>query len=84
MTLSKFATGSHIPTSGVYQVVHSAHRLRSEVILIRGDIFPRCSKCSHAVEFVLIRAVQDGFQEGRVRVYELPIIEEDDVSEAAS
>jgi hypothetical protein len=66
----------------MYWVIHSTHRLSDQVILIQGNSFPRCSKCSDAVEFVFIRAVQPEFRDESVHLYELPVIEEDDSAKA--
>jgi uncharacterized membrane protein len=42
--------------SGVYRVVHAQHRLPHEVVVLRGDRFPRCAKCTGAVSFELFYA----------------------------
>jgi hypothetical protein len=52
-----FKTGQIVPQSGIYQVVHSEHRLPHEVTLLRADTFPPCSKCGVLVKFKLLRAV---------------------------
>ncbi len=39
--------------SGVYRVAHTQHRLPHEVVVLRGDRFPRCAKCNGAVSFEL-------------------------------
>ena len=49
-------TGQEVPSSGIYRVVHSEHKLPSEVVLIAGNRFPRCGKCANAVEFELVKA----------------------------
>lgn len=48
-------TGQEVPSSGIYRVVHSEHRLPSEVMLIAGNKFPRCGKCANAVKFELVK-----------------------------
>lgn len=81
----EFATGSPIPVSGIYSVNHSAHRLPRSVVLTVGDLFPRCSRCADKVTFILIREVKQGVEDGPVRLYELPVIEDDAAeAEAAS
>jgi hypothetical protein len=70
-----FRTGQKIPESGIYQVSHEEHRLPHEVTLIRGAMFPRCSKCKEAVTFkaVALAPRLDELRE-RVTLYELPDI----------
>jgi hypothetical protein len=74
-----FKTGQQIPDSGVYKVIHQQHRLPHEVTLLRGETFPRCTKCGDRVEFELIHAApyqRDGtaFQ---VQVYALPDLDDE-------
>ncbi len=73
-----FQTGESIPGSGIYRVVHKAHRLPYDVTLLRNETFPRCAKCKNAVKFQLIKAATGMLNERGfcVRLYELP--EEDD------
>jgi hypothetical protein len=70
-----------IPASGVYQVIHSAHRLPHEVTLLKGETFPKCQKCEGDVTFTLLRAIQyqDAVREfqWRVTLYELPVIDDE-------
>ena len=79
----EFTTGTKIQHSGIYRVFHAAHRLPHEVILIAGEEFPRCSKCQDKVKFRLIRMVREDFTGSPVRIYELPVIG-DDEQEAAT
>ena len=51
-----FATGTTVPASGIYRVTHTAHRLAVEVALFKGEIFPKCGRCSEAVHFYMMRA----------------------------
>lgn len=82
---SEFATGTPIPVSGIYSVRHSAHRLPHAVTLTMGDLFPRCAKCADKVTFTLIREVKQSVENGPVRLFELPVIEDDAAAaEAAS
>jgi len=76
----KFSTNETVPESGIYRVTHEGHRLPHEVTLLAGQIFPRCSKCNHSVQFEVVRQAlhiqaQPGFN---VVVYELPVFEEED------
>ena len=56
--------------SGIYRVQHSQHKLPAEVGLLKGQEFPRCSKCQNPVVFKLVRAAPE--PEFRVALYELP------------
>ena|SRR5579864_991872 len=80
MLRGKFKTGAIIPTSGIYQVIHSAHRLPHEVTLLRGETFPKCQKCANAVTFKLVRELsyQAVIRElpWRVTLYELPALDD--------
>lgn len=51
-----YRTGETIPTSGDYEVIHTAHRLPTEVTLLEGERFPRCAECDGAVEFNLVQS----------------------------
>jgi hypothetical protein len=52
-------------------------------MLLGGERFPRCAKCGDHVAFELVRGVPDTLV-GPVRLYELPVIGEDDQSAFAS
>jgi hypothetical protein len=71
-----FRTGATVPESGIYRVFHSAHRLPHEVTLFRGNVFPRCSKCQDKVVFELLHAAPRTFSYGRLTLYELPAIDD--------
>jgi len=76
-----FRTGTAIPHSGIYQVIHSAHRLPHEVTLLKGEKFPKCQKCREEVTFTLLRALNYSTAvrdpSWRVTLYELPVIEDE-------
>jgi hypothetical protein len=80
MLRGKFKTGAVIPASGIYQVMHSAHRLPHEVTLLRGETFPKCQKCVGPVTFKLVRELsyQAVIRElpWRLALYELPVIDD--------
>ena len=71
-----YETGAIIPVTGIYLVMHSAHRLPHEVIAIKGHRFPKCQKCSDSVRFELLHPAADLFQHVTEVVYELPEIED--------
>ncbi len=76
----RFKTGESVPVTGLYLVIHTAHRLPHEALLLRGEKFPRCGKCQDEVEFEVLKAVP-GFDQHRDRIaklYELPTLDEDD------
>ncbi len=45
--------------SGIYQVIHRAHRTAHKVLVRAGDLFPRCKGCGDAVRFRLIKPVSE-------------------------
>jgi hypothetical protein len=77
----QFKTGAVIPDSGIYRVIHAAHRLPHEVTLLKGEAFPKCQKCADAVIFQLIRVVKHTEAvrnlSWHVVLYELPVLGED-------
>jgi hypothetical protein len=73
-----FETGAIVPVTGIYLVVHSAHRLPHEVVAVKGHRFPKCQKCGNSVWFELLHRAADLFQHLTNVVYELPVIEEDE------
>ena len=73
-----FETGSLIPENGTYRVIHGAHRLPSEVTLVKGQKFPRCAKCADGVVFQLIHATPERFVYQPMAVYELPALDGDE------
>jgi hypothetical protein len=77
---SSFQTGAPVPETGIYRVVHVSHRLPHEVVILKGERFPRCAKCDGAVLFDLVHAAPDLYQHTPHRVYELPVL--DDEAEA--
>lgn len=80
---NRFHMGLVAPETGIYRVVHAGHRLSHEVVILRGQIFPRCSKCFGSVLFELAHAAPDLFQSSLCRVYELPAIEQEPVESCA-
>jgi len=76
MAEETFTTGAVVPRSGIYSVAHAAHHLPQEIILLSGEAFPRCAKCSDKVRFALIRAARRVFHYNPMKVYELPCLEE--------
>lgn len=52
-----FRTGTAVPQSGIYAVTHDAHRLQTQVALLKGERFPRCAKCRGVVRFELVRGM---------------------------
>jgi hypothetical protein len=79
-------TGDQITESGIYSVRHAAHRLPAKVILIAGEKFPRCARCSEAVSFEIVLAA-NAFSSPAftgIRVYELPVIEDGEAETESS
>ncbi|HET6933657.1 MAG TPA: hypothetical protein VFI72_02385 [Candidatus Angelobacter sp.] len=73
-----------VAESGIYRVIHGAHRLPHSVTLFLGDIFPRCAKCADLVTFELLHGVPDQPGYERLRLYELPELEDENKDAAAS
>lgn len=84
MSPSHCKTGMAVAESGIYRVIHAAHRLPHSVTLFLGDIFPRCAKCADLVTFELLHGVpeQPGYE--RLHLYELPVLEDESQDAAAS
>jgi hypothetical protein len=74
--VQKYRTGERVTDTGIYTVIHEHHRLPHQVIIFKGESFPRCSGCSDAVYFYLEYPAPDLFESGLIRIYELPILEE--------
>ncbi|HEU5450724.1 MAG TPA: hypothetical protein VFU76_02005 [Terriglobales bacterium] len=55
-----FHPGDVAAVSGVYRVVHRGHRADHRVMIIKGDEFPRCRRCSRDVTYELIEATEYG------------------------
>jgi len=76
----RFRTDEVVAQSGIYRVRHRKHRLPHEVTLLKDEQFPRCSKCRNAVVFELVRDVtftdQSRERDSRIRLYELPVLED--------
>ena len=74
-----FVTGQPVPASGIYSIRHSAHRLYSQVALFKGEMFPKCARCSSKVVFRLVREFHGldaaGTPKFRVPLYELEVLE---------
>ncbi len=52
-----YKPGQLVPISGVYTVVHIAHRQDHEVVAIRGEEFPSCRVCRSNVTFYPTRPI---------------------------
>jgi len=84
----QFATGATVPDSGIYLVTHTPHRLAVEVALFKGEMFPKCGRCSEAVRFRMVRAFHglDAIEKlsYRVPLYELDANDEEAESTTAT
>jgi len=67
-TNSIFTSGQEILRSGIYHPVHKLHVLRAQVPLLRGRVFPGCSKCPIPVHFSLVKAVELESAQSRFRL----------------
>lgn len=52
-----YKPGQLVPISGLYTVVHQAHRAEHEVLGIRGDEFPACRVCKDEVRFYVAQVI---------------------------
>jgi len=75
-----YETGAIVTVTGIYLVMHSAHRLPHEVVAVEGHRFPKCQKCGDSVLFQLLHPAADLFQHMTDIVYELPVIDEDEAA----
>jgi hypothetical protein len=82
--MKRFQTGNVVPESGIYRVAHNPHRLPHEAVLIKGERFPRCAKCLSDVVFELAYAAPDVFHRLHYRIYELPVIEDEETDATAA
>ena len=69
-------TGAFVSESGVYGVLHEAHRLPREVTLLRGQQFPRCQACEEPVTFRLRRRLTGAdTQRFGIQLHQLPVLD---------
>ena len=80
-----FEHGETIPSTGLYSVTHSNHRLPREVTLRKGEAFPHCAACENPVTFVLIKAApaEGDDKTFKVVLYVLPVTEEGEAGAVA-
>ncbi len=52
----KFHPGEINARTGVFRVIHYRHRFSHDVLVLEGDLFPRCHKCGELVRFESIHA----------------------------
>ena len=52
-----YKPGDIVPASGIYRVVHYAHRLPHETAILVLKKFPRCNQCGDGVRYQLVRSV---------------------------
>jgi hypothetical protein len=49
--------GQDVANSGIYRAAHAGHDEQDgEVVLLRGERFPRCSTCDYGIHYTLIHA----------------------------
>jgi hypothetical protein len=51
--------GEQVPITGIYKVLHQAHRQAHDVVLRELDTFPPCQHCGAEVRFELIHSVDE-------------------------
>jgi len=52
-----FKTQEEVRRSGVYSVSHAEHSMR-DIRLLKGKAFPACPRCSSAIQFTLLSAIE--------------------------
>jgi hypothetical protein len=52
-----YRPGQIVPVSGIYTVIHQAHRDPHEALAIRGEEFPFCRICRDEVQFQVAHVV---------------------------
>jgi hypothetical protein len=77
---SHYKAHDTVPIDGVYRVTHQDHRTSHEVVLLAGELFPRCSKCGTGVHFELVHAAPRATDDTafNIRLYEIPHPDEKD------
>ena len=55
MERDTFKPGECAPESGVYRVVHHAHRMPHDATVERGTLFPTCGRCGDRARFVFLQ-----------------------------
>ena len=55
---SRFVPGAIAPRTGVYRVLHYAHRMPHLVIIAKEAAFPECKRCGDKVRFAPIMAAE--------------------------
>ncbi|HEX2330634.1 MAG TPA: hypothetical protein VHN74_18065 [Candidatus Angelobacter sp.] len=71
----RYETGFVVPETGIYRVEHQKHQLPDEVMVLKGQAFPRCAGCNDSVLFQLTHAAPNLYQPSARIIYELPVIE---------
>jgi hypothetical protein len=54
MERTSYRPGDLAPNSGVYRVVHHAHRLPHDVTIERETVLPECARCGDHVRFAYL------------------------------
>jgi hypothetical protein len=57
MERETFRPGEPAPESGMYRVLHHAHRMPHDVTIEAGATFPKCARCGDRVRFVYLEEV---------------------------
>jgi hypothetical protein len=58
MERDTFRPGDYAPESGVYRVLHHAHRMPHDVTVEEDTRFPTCARCGDRVRFVYLQEVR--------------------------
>ncbi len=52
-----------VPETGVYAVLHGSGEEAGDTMLVKGDMFPECRRCSKQVRYRLIRSAPYIFED---------------------
>jgi len=57
MERETFRPGEKAPESGIYRVLHHAHRMPHDVTVEQGTVFPHCLRCGERARFVYLQGI---------------------------
>ena len=55
MERETYRPGDRAPDSGIYRVVHHAHRLPHDVTIAKDTVLPACARCGEHVRFTYLQ-----------------------------
>jgi len=55
MERETYRPGERVPESGIYRVIHHAHRLPHDVTIEKDTVLPECARCGGHVSFTYLQ-----------------------------